>query len=109
MAEYIIQSERDDDMKIRFVPRIALAGACVAALGSALADDTQQTTSEDHDHSPHHATDEIEEVVVRATPLRRNLRMPRPLTRGSGSFIVTISRPTFAASSASTQGGVLPW
>jgi iron complex outermembrane receptor protein len=73
VAEYIIQSERDDDMKIRFVPRIALAGACVAALGSAVADDTQQTTPEDHDHSPHHVTDEIEEVVVRATPLRRNL------------------------------------
>ena len=59
-------------MKIRSVPRLALAGACLAAFSSALAEEAQQTAAQNHQHSPHHAHDEIEEVVVRATPLQRS-------------------------------------
>ena len=60
-------------MKKRFFPRAALAGACLVAVGNAIADEAQQASGDDHDHSPHHSHDEIEEVVVRATPLRRSL------------------------------------
>ena len=59
-------------MKIRSVPRLALAGACLAAFSSALAEEAQQTAAQNHQHSPHHAHDELEEVVVRATPLQRS-------------------------------------
>jgi len=59
-------------MKIRFVPRAALAGACIAAMSGALADEAQQHAADEHSHSPHHAHDDIEEVVVRAAPLGRS-------------------------------------
>ena len=59
-------------MKFRLVPRMALAGACLAALSGAVAADAQQASTHDHEHSPYHAHDELEEVVVRATPLRRS-------------------------------------
>lgn len=60
-------------MKNCFVKRLALAGACMAAMSGAAADEAQQADTGDHTHSPHHTHDEIEEVVVRATPLRRSL------------------------------------
>ena len=60
-------------MKIRFFPRAALAGACIAAISGVHAEEAQQHAAGDHSHSAHHSNDEIEEVIVRATPLRRSL------------------------------------
>lgn len=60
-------------MKIRFSPRLAIAGACLAAAGSGLADEAQDGETEDHIHGPNHLHNEIEEIVVQATPLDRNL------------------------------------
>ena len=60
-------------MNIRFSPRLALAGACIAVASGAAADEAQQHETEDHIHGPNHLHNEIEEVVVQATPLDRNL------------------------------------
>ena len=60
-------------MKNRLFPLLALAGACLVALSSAVAEEAQQSVDQDHEHSPHHSHNEIEEVIVQATPLSRSL------------------------------------
>lgn len=58
-------------MKVHYISRLALVSACLAALNTAVAKDAQQVGDHDHAHGQDHAHNDIEEVVVRATPLNR--------------------------------------
>jgi len=50
-----------------------LAAACALAVTSAAAQQNTPGSNEEHEHGPYHEDHDIEEVMVRATPLDRNV------------------------------------